>query len=91
MLYGSTTQLRSGGHTKWWIGTAVNVPNLPLIRPTISWTWLVSFWSVREQILILTQASPAVKWFWENNKKVQLFELEKESWTQILSVSMQMK
>lgn len=35
--------------TKWCIGTAVNVPNLPLIRPTISWTWLVSFWSINMQ------------------------------------------
>lgn len=34
--------------TRWWIGTAVKDPNLPLIRPTISWTWLVSFWSARE-------------------------------------------
>ena len=31
--------------TRWCMGTAVRVPNLPLMRPTISCTWLVSFWS----------------------------------------------
>jgi hypothetical protein len=30
---------------RWWMGINVRVPNRPLIRPTISCTWLVNLWS----------------------------------------------